>query len=191
MNSLFNLCTMTPRGCLLVLCALISGCGNDPLEIRVLEHLPRPAVGEAPADGSSAEKTAAWLWETPENWVVAEPGAMQFARFTLSSDHGEGEASLTALAGDAGGTYANVNRWRGQIGLPQLEPSDIDPLLHEENSPAGAFLWTLLEGPNKSILATIVSLKDQTLFVKLMGPGPLLEKEKPAVLQLTRSLRPR
>jgi hypothetical protein len=46
-------------------------------------------------------------------WIVAGP------------DGSKAEIAVTVFPGNVGGLTANVNRWRGQIGLPSAGPDEI------------------------------------------------------------------
>ena len=57
-------------------------------------------------------------WVKPESWIEFEGSSMRLASFHVPYSYGLGELSLFILDGDGGGLVANVNRWRGQVGLP-------------------------------------------------------------------------
>ena len=41
--------------------------------------------------------------------------------FSIAGDAGQkAVVSISVLAGEGGGTLANVNRWRGQLSLPEM-----------------------------------------------------------------------
>ncbi|GIT04850.1 MAG: hypothetical protein CM1200mP29_02610 [Verrucomicrobiota bacterium] len=62
-------------------------------------------------------------WETPGQWNETE--GSQFSLIDFEAVHGDNKAtiSVTKLAKNAGGELANVNRWRKQIGLEDIEQS--------------------------------------------------------------------
>ena len=66
-------------------------------------------------------------WTTPAGWTELPPTAMRTANFHPGGDP-HADCYLTLLNGDGGGLGANVNRWRAQLSLPALSPSEIDAL---------------------------------------------------------------
>ena len=46
---------------------------------------------------------------------------MRLASYNVPFDGGVGDLSIIRLAGQAGGDLANVNRWRDQLGLPNID----------------------------------------------------------------------
>src|ERR1039458_2271134 len=64
------------------------------------------------------------VWYPPTNWTVAPPSAMVVKVFSIAGAAGQSaKVAVSAFPGDVGGTLANVNRWRVQIGLPPIEDS--------------------------------------------------------------------
>ena len=64
-------------------------------------------------------------FKAPKGWDALDAGQFATARFRV----GEGETAvtitLTALSGDGGGLTANVNRWRAQVGLKELDEKEV------------------------------------------------------------------
>ena len=51
---------------------------------------------------------------------------MRHASFAVSMrDEPEADLSISVLGGAAGGLPANINRWRAQLGLPELAPDEV------------------------------------------------------------------
>ena len=78
-------------------------------------------------DAESAKPT----WKLPEGWEQQDASGMRLATLRLESDGEPLEMSVIALpkrpgAGDQF-TLANVNRWRGQMGLASVEKLDAEP----------------------------------------------------------------
>jgi hypothetical protein len=61
-------------------------------------------------------------WKAPEGWKPGPPTAFSAASFRL----GDGEAAPQLTVSQARGSVAaNVNRWRGQLGLPDLPEGEV------------------------------------------------------------------
>ena len=69
-----------------------------------------PAV-EKPEPETPAQSV---VWQAPEDWKEEKAGQFLTAAYALP---GGGRVTVSKLAGDGGGLAANLNRWRGQVGL--------------------------------------------------------------------------
>lgn len=74
--------------------------------------------GESPPD-----------WTLPEGWSARPASGMRYATLTIDSDPPL-EVSVTTLGrddnDDAAYLLANINRWRGQVGLADLAPDQLE-----------------------------------------------------------------
>lgn len=140
----------------------------------------RPPKNENPVASSATVKA------TPaEHWTAGKVGGMRKAAYEVAKDGQRVEITIIDLAREAGDRLANVNRWRGQIGMEAtdaatlkgaLRPIDIGSLkgdLVELVGPTGE------KGP-QAILGVIVDAGDKTWFIKLQGDAPLALTEKAA-----------
>ncbi len=137
-------------------------------------------------------------WDVPTQWKSLPPGSMRLASFAVSGSEGKtADMSVVALGPQAGGPLANLNRWRGQIGLPPLDAADLataaqplklsdgDATLFEmvgDQSPKG-------DAKRTRILAAIVPRLDRTWFYKLTGDDTLVEAEKAAFIRFVQSVK--
>src|ERR1700761_3842776 len=71
----------------------------------------------------------------PDGWKEKPPSQMRVASFEVSQNGKSVDVSVVPLSGMGGGDFANVNRWRGQVGL-QAAPDD-DLQKSAENVEAG------------------------------------------------------
>jgi len=147
-----------------------------------------PPVGGA--NEEAARKTASSKWAVPPTWKEEVAGAMQVARFTISGDTGSrAEASVAKIGGDGGGALANVNRWRGQIGLGPIEAA----ALEKETSTieAGGIKSLLLDvtstDKKKRLIAVSVPGGNSTWFYKIMGDEALVGRERDNFIQFVKS----
>jgi hypothetical protein len=73
-------------------------------------------------------------WKVPEGWKQ-EPGSSQMRYATFRVDPKDPSLELTVVAlgneGQAGEILPNVNRWRGQIGLPPATEEELGKLTKE------------------------------------------------------------
>jgi len=124
-----------------------------------------------PAFATAEEGAAALRWTLPGGWTESHPGGMRYATLKPPAA-GSVDVSVVVLAGPAGGELANVNRWRGQIGLPALEESALVKARATVRAKAGevAVYDFSSEGEKKSrMVAALASNGGRTWFVKMLG----------------------
>lgn len=121
--------------------------------------------------GQSAEQSTGW--KIPVQWTPDQTlSSMMIAGFTTDSG---ARITLTSLSGDGGGVLSNVNRWRGQVELPQLESMDEQPMTVLDD---GSLIVDLLsEDRERRIVAGIMPIEGQTLFFKMTGSGDQTDPE--------------
>ena len=145
------------------------------------------AAGAPMADTSVPTASGADLaWEAPASWKAKPASAMRKASYSVAADAGESDLSVTAFPGDVGGELANVNRWRGQVGLSLLRADDLDSAVSRVESNGLKITIVELFPPGdpgaKSILGAIVPVGGSTWFFKLMGPEASVKASKPAFI---------
>jgi hypothetical protein len=60
------------------------------------------------------------VWTLPKGWAEEEGSGDRQALLRFGPDKPKLEMTVIRLDGDGGGTLANVNRWRDQMGLPKI-----------------------------------------------------------------------
>src|SRR5580692_7387637 len=129
---------MRPR--LLLFCAAaapLASCRDEKIATyRVPKDAPSPAI-PAPADG----KTSDISWILPAGWSTQpDQSGMRKGSFLVSgADGAKADMSITAFPGDVGGDLANVNRWRGQVGLAPIDDAALAQTVQTIDAPAGKF----------------------------------------------------
>jgi hypothetical protein len=136
---------------------------------------------------------AGLTWTAPAHWKAKPASAMRKASFDIPGADGTGDLSITAFPGDVGGELANINRWRGQIGLPPLGDNALatSTTRLEQNG----LSFTIVDFASTSgdkpagILGAIVPFNGSTWFVKLTGPDSVVAAEKPAFLAFLQTVK--
>ena len=164
-----------------------AGCDRDGIRVY---QAPKDPVAEAAA-GRETTTPATPAWTVPAHWQDQAPGVMQAARFSVTSDAGKAEITVSELPGDGGGKWANVNRWRGQMGLPAVdEPGLAALLIPMKVADAEAYAVELVaETTGRRMIATGIARNGQTWFYKLMGDDAAVASEKGAFLEFVRTAR--
>lgn len=160
---------------------------------------PHPAMRKeaaAPEAGIPAPPATApgggLKWTLPEGWSESRTGGIRYATLTTPV-RGKVDVSVVVLSGAAGGELANVNRWRGQIGLPPLDEASLAAQRRKvvtKAGPVAVFDFTS-EGDVKSrVVAGLLSAPDgNTWFLKMVGDAAPVGQAKPDFLRLMETLR--
>jgi hypothetical protein len=120
---------------------------------------------------------------------------MRVGSFLISKDGQTADVSIIPLAGGSGGELANVNRWRGQVGLGPLDQAQLAGSAEKVSiGTTPAPLYDIVGKDAKTqqptrIIGSLLSSEGTTWFFKMTGSDALVEQEKPAFKQLLQSIR--
>ncbi len=168
---------------------------------RVSKGKEVPAVSDGPRFGyragvggsttSGGESSAGNMaWTTPADWTEVAPTSMRRPNFVVNGAEGASEVQcyVTELAGDGGGIDANINRWRGQIGLKPLGEAELAALerITVLDTPA---VYVEFEGvyggmggqagkPNSILAGALLELDDKAIFIKMVGPADSVRDQR-------------
>jgi len=70
-------------------------------------------------------------WTVPEGWHQEPAKELRHATFRAGPKETASELTVIRLEGKAGSMLANVNRWRGQIGLPPITEAELGKVSKE------------------------------------------------------------
>ena len=137
-------------------------------------------------EGSNTPK-----FDVPEHWTETAAGPMVQRAFTISGENGKAEMTITKFPGDVGGMVANINRWRGQLGLAPLAEAEArqSAELLEIDGQKNAYLVDIkgknmrAGGDAASMVAIGVPHQGETWFFKLLGDESVVAKEKDAFVK--------
>jgi hypothetical protein len=130
-------------------------------------------------------------WTLPKGWTETRAGGMRFATLVPGTP-GKLDVSVVVLPGPAGGEIANVNRWRGQIGLPPVDEAELARNRKELRSPAGpvALFDFTSDGTVKTrMVAGILFARGNSWFVKMVGDAGPVATARPDFVRVLESLR--
>lgn len=193
----------------LLLVVAVSGCGRDsatsyripkekeePMGMQAMSAAPSPAPSGRPLPGGeemagSHGEAGALRWKAPAGWKELPASGMRLASFTVPGAAGAPPADLSvvSLSGEAGGELANVNRWRGQLGLDPLNEKELEAQSKRIKSSAGTLLVVECAGPKGRIHAAILNVNGNTWFFKLTGEEATVSAARERFLEFLKSLR--
>ena len=155
------------------------------------EPAANPMAAMAAQSVPTSSGANALSWTAPAGWQAKAPGSIRKGSYTIPGDGGAaGDLSITAFPGDTGGLVANVNRWRGQVGLPSIADAEVQASLQHVDANGLHMEIVVLTGAGNSLLGAIVPHLGQTWFFKLLGPEAIVSREKPAFLEFVRTIKP-
>ena len=155
---------------------------------------PTPQSGGPPPIPSESTHS---IWTVPSDWQSLPPSEFLVAKFLIQNGAAKAEVNVSEFAGEAGGPLANVNRWRGQLGLNPLKSElELSQLFPAIDLPSGGQL-TLVDltgadsktGKPARLVGAIVPQSGQTWFYKLMGDAKVVESQKDAFTQFVQSAK--
>jgi hypothetical protein len=185
-----------------------AGCGRDSVKVYHVDAsdtaapAPRPVTAPAamptsmpdglPVPDNSGQPTLQYT--VPAGWEKKAPSQMRVASFGISQGGKQADISVIPLAGMAGNDPANVNRWRGQVGLATLPEADVSNLAEKVTvGDQPADLYDLAgtapaSGEAQCILGVILHRDDTAWFFKMTGEASLVEQQKPAFIAFLKSV---
>lgn len=184
-----------------LLIGLVAGCQREP-EPRVYREIVTRGENATLQGNARAHMS----WTLPASWTVQPEGdPLRLIGFWApdpervaagETDPKPVDVSIVQLAGDAGGLTANVARWLGQIKVPASHAekaiADAMPVRIASGQQGIIVDFTnLLSGDltqTESIIGTIVTVGETTVFVKAMGGRTRLQRLKPELIAFSKSL---
>ncbi len=150
-----------------------------------------PTVSSPARPQATSGNSSPISYEAPDGWREEGRRPMRLVTFTVERDEKKIEILLSQLGPSAGSLVANVNRWRGQIGLGSADEGDInnDFKSIEVDGNEAKYIQIVAEDTNQVIFVVIVQRPDLTLFVKLTGDRTLAEAETANFEAFARSIR--
>lgn len=133
------------------------------------------ATAASPAAAGVLDRLSKWT--PPSNWKAEEDTTgMAAAVFSAEGAAGKVRVTLTVLEGEGGGALMNINRWRGQMGLPPIASVE-DPSV--ERTAEGALMVRLTDaGGEKGMAGAILPEDGRTWYFKMTGPAGAVGAER-------------
>jgi hypothetical protein len=162
--------------------------GHPDISAMSGQTLPAGSIADAPNP----------QWSVPSNWQQGNPSSMRRATFEVTGTDGQSaEIAVSVFPGDVGGLMANINRWRGQIGLGPVAPDEIAGITSDldvngikatvvdfkaDTAPPGK------TQPPRMVVVTVLNAGNSWFF-KMTGDAPLVDAQKDSFLQFVKSAK--
>jgi len=168
--------------------------GNETASTAADPHAGMTGMGMGAAIAAAGGSNGEPQWNAPANWSEAPSGPMVMKSFSIAGDAGQKAAvTISVLAGEGGGTLANVNRWRGQLSLPAIAEDALAKVTESLDVQGGKgtlvdFTGADAAGQPSRMLAVSVTRDGQTWFYKLVGAGAVVSREKEAFTKFVQTV---
>ena len=152
----------------------------DPMAANAKNLVPGFPVKKAAgggAGGAGGGGKVPFKFTVPAGWAKRAQDAFSAEAYTVAD---KAVVTLTPAGGDLG---ENLNRWRGQVGLPKATKNELDKLTQELPIAGIKNFYVDFANPKgppgkNRILGVIIPMDGATWFVKMTGPLDLLGEKK-------------
>ncbi|RMH24586.1 MAG: hypothetical protein D6692_12750 [Planctomycetota bacterium] len=173
------------------------GCDRGGIEEHAVskgvERMPASEGVANPVDvGADEAARSDRPWIVPAGWTEdPEPRQMRLATYIAPDPSGPVEVAVSRFGGRVGGDLANINRWRGQMGLPAIEEAELDAAIARFSAPGFDGYETRIEAPSGVMLAAGVydEAIGQMWFVRATVPdAAVADRLQADVFSIARSI---
>lgn len=159
---------------------------------------PMAADSMAGADASTIPVGSdALTWTAPADWQAKATSAMRKGSYAVpapgpnATDDDAADLAIFAFPGDTGGLLSNLNRWRGQIGLPPIQENELPQATTQLTQ--GTLQFTIVDftatADDMRLIGAVLSGHGETYFFKMTGPRATLAAQKQAFLDMLKTVR--
>jgi hypothetical protein len=171
---------------------LTAACREEAItHARVPKAAAETARMEMPAGMAAPRRPRGLVWTMPSGWTEAPGDGMRLATFTPPGGL-KTEGTVVAIPGESGGELANVNRWRGQIGLPPTDDAGMAAAretLATKAGPASVYDFTSKDKVPSRLIAAVVNAGGTSWFFKLKGDAAATESARSGFLMIVKGLK--
>lgn len=190
-------------GVALLVVAFMGGCDRNDVQVYRVgkEQSPppqaaqvQPAMPPGHADVSGGGPPTL-NYKLPTGWQEAPRGQMRVAAFRVQGKDGkQADVGVIPLPGFMGHDLENVNRWRESVGLKAVTEADLAKLAEpvEVGGQPGKLYDQAGENPGSGektrLLVVVFQHEGVAWFVKMNGDDELVAQQKPAFVELLKSM---
>jgi hypothetical protein len=146
----------------------------------------RDRASPVPGPGGQESLRELFVFEAPQSWAE-NPNPAQGRVFEFRA--GQASVSLSILADSAGGLSANINRWRGQVGLPPVDDAGARGSIERVTFLGKEGHLANLVGQDRAIQCAFLLGPPFSIFLKLDGAPGAVDEQRPAFAGFLGSLK--
>lgn len=182
--------------------SLFIGCSDREGEHYSVEEV-ESASQQEPQETSKEEletpstEELGFRYATPDSWENQGSSRMIKLGFVAGEPPMKtADITISSFPGDVGGTLANVNRWRRQVGLGPLSENVLEDFVKPVEI-TGKEGWQVdFTGPSNDeatgegnrVIVTTLPMEEETWFFKILGPESAVEDEHEAYREFIDSI---
>ena len=159
-------------------------------------HPPIGSVTPSPGAMAPAGNSTKPIWTVPADWQQMPPAQFLLAEYAITGASGaKADVNVAMLNGEGGGVLPNVNRWRGQLGLPPAAEENLAGMTSALQVAGGQATMMDVTGTDAKtgqkarLVGVILPQAGQTWFYKLMGDEQLVGQQKEAFVKFIQSAK--
>ena len=147
------------------------------------------ADASSPANPANSASPAPPNWSVPSGWQSLPAGDMQVARFHVpEQNNAKAEVSVSVFPNEAGGTLANINRWRTKfVGLDPVGEKELPQLLSPLDPGNPGAVLVDMQKDNKRLIGAIVPRAGSYWFYKLVGETAAVAPQEESFIAFAKS----
>ncbi|MDB6058603.1 MAG: hypothetical protein JWO95_2447 [Verrucomicrobiales bacterium] len=152
---------------------------------------PHAGLENVPSTQAESDVTGPKM-DVPATWKEKAPGPMVLKSYTVSgASGGQAVVAISTFPGDVGGKLPNVNRWRRQMGQPDIDDSQLDTVA----KPFETGYSVDIEGTDAKtgkparLIAIAIPHDGNTWFYKLLGDKNTVKESKATFLNFVKGVR--
>jgi len=166
--------------------------GHPPVKSELPPGHPPIDMSQQTLPPGTAAEVANPKWDVPAAWQPGKASSMRRGSYVVKGAGDKtAEIAVTVFPGDVGGLVANVNRWRGQIGLAPTTAADIDATT-TKLTVAGAAATQVdftNEATGDRMIVITVPHAGNSWFYKLTGNTAVVETAKADLVRFVQSVK--
>jgi len=118
------------------------------------------------------------IWTKPDAWQSKKLTEFRKGSFEAITPFGKCDISIISFPFQAGGYLANINRWRSQLSLKPIEEKDLQSLIEKKQFKHLKLECISLENTETIMKVAMVMIKNETWFLKCVGPKKAIHYEE-------------
>lgn len=182
----------------LLILSLAISCNREDEVRQYVETEADPPVSDTVTNKKAGRTVPEVSWKIPRGWTEKKGTGLRLATLVMGGEKNQAVCTVVGLTGDGGGIKANIKRWMGQLSIS----SDLDNekeltrflSRQKKIKTSGEFSGLFIDFTDRarspdslSMLVTVFSLPDKTVFVKMMDKKAVLSRHRDRYLSFIRT----